>query len=208
MAVSPQPAGGTAEGRLGQASDDLLWPFQSSAATLGAATSGASRSVPLIIKCIKEQIEPFSHSGMGEYGVADLLKPKSAEHSHLQRGDDLTGVVAEQGRAQDEVGVGVHDGFPRAGGVVECLGPRDDRNRDLGDGHAAALGTRLSLGHSDPGQVRGDEDGVGHETTSGGRVTVVEVCFEDAEVVPRGVCELRTACDIAGGPDMMAVVRR
>jgi hypothetical protein len=65
---------------------------------------------------------------MGEYGVADLLIPKSAEHSHLQRGDHLSGIVAEQGRAKDEVRVSVHDSLPGAGCVVECLRARNGSN--------------------------------------------------------------------------------
>jgi hypothetical protein len=40
-------------------------------------------SLLLIIECIKEQVEPFPHGGMGEHSVADLLVRKSAEHSHL-----------------------------------------------------------------------------------------------------------------------------
>ena len=57
--------------------------------------------LPLTVERIKEQIEPFPHGGMGEDSVADLLVRKCAEHSHLQRGDDLAGVVAEQCRTKD-----------------------------------------------------------------------------------------------------------
>jgi hypothetical protein len=53
--------------------------------------------LPLIVERIKEQVEPFSHGGMGEHSVADLLVRKRAEHSHLQPGNDLACVVAQLG---------------------------------------------------------------------------------------------------------------
>jgi hypothetical protein len=58
--------------------DDLIWPFQSSAAPLRAARSGTSGLALLVVERIEEQIEPLSHSGMGEYGVAHLLIAQSA----------------------------------------------------------------------------------------------------------------------------------
>jgi hypothetical protein len=54
--------------------------------------------LPLIVERIKEQVEPFSHGGMGEHSVAHLLVRKRAEHSHLQPGNDLACVVAQLGR--------------------------------------------------------------------------------------------------------------
>jgi hypothetical protein len=54
--------------------------------------------LPLIVERIKEQVEPFSHGGIGEHSVADLLVWKRAEHSHLQPGNDLACVVAQLGR--------------------------------------------------------------------------------------------------------------
>lgn len=49
--------------------------------------------LPLIVERIKEQVEPFSHGGMGEHSVADLLVWKRAEHSHLQPGSDCVPAV-------------------------------------------------------------------------------------------------------------------
>ena len=54
--------------------------------------------LPLTVERIKEQVEPFSHGGMGEHSVADLLVWKRAEHSHLQRRNDLACVVPQLGR--------------------------------------------------------------------------------------------------------------
>jgi hypothetical protein len=39
----------------------------------------------LIVERVKEQVEALRHGRMGQYGVADLLVLKPAEHSHLQR---------------------------------------------------------------------------------------------------------------------------
>jgi hypothetical protein len=57
--------------------------------------------LPLIVERIKEQVEPFSHGGMGEHSIADLLVRKRPEHSHLQRRNDFAGVVAKQRRTKD-----------------------------------------------------------------------------------------------------------
>ena len=80
---------------------------------------------PLIIERIKEQIEPLPHGRMGERGVADLLVRKCAEHCHLQGGNDLAGVVPQQGATEDQVSVCIHDGLPSARRVVMGLGPRN-----------------------------------------------------------------------------------
>ena len=48
---------------------------------------------------------------MGQDGVADLLVRQAAEHGHLDDGDDLPGVVTEEGHAEYLVRVGVDDGF-------------------------------------------------------------------------------------------------
>jgi hypothetical protein len=48
----------------------------------------------LIVERVKEQVEALRHGRMGQYGVADLLVLKPAEHCHLQRGNDLACVVA------------------------------------------------------------------------------------------------------------------
>ena len=45
--------------------DDLIWPFQSSAAPLRAARSSTSGPAPLVVERIEVQIEPLSHSGDG-----------------------------------------------------------------------------------------------------------------------------------------------
>ena len=44
---------------------------------------------------------------MGEDGVADLLIPQAAQHGQLEGCDDLSGVVSQEGRAEDVVGLGV-----------------------------------------------------------------------------------------------------
>src|SRR5688500_14811101 len=48
-----------------------------------------------IIERIKEQIGAFPHGGMGQRRIADLLVRQFADHRHLQRGNDLAGIVAE-----------------------------------------------------------------------------------------------------------------
>ena len=60
------------------------------------------------------RVETFSHGGMGEHGIANLLVAQAAEDRHLQCRDDLSRVVAEQCRADDQVGVGDDDGLPDA----------------------------------------------------------------------------------------------
>jgi len=61
-----------------------------------------------------------------------------------------------------------------------------------------------ALGYPHPRQLRGNENGVGHDAAGGYRVTVVEVCLEDAEVVPGSVGELRRASDVTRCPNMVS----
>ena len=140
---------------------------------------------------------------MGDDGVAHLLPRQVTQHRHLNAGDDLAGLGADNGGAQDEVGAGVDDDLEEALGVAQGLGARHGRRRSLGDAHLVAGLAGLGLAHAHVPELGRGEDGPRDEASGGGGLLAGEEVAQDAEVVPGGVGELGRSGHVTGGVDVL-----
>jgi len=137
--------------------------------------------------------------GVAQGGVGEL-----AHHGDLELGHNFAAFEAEDGGAEDLVGVGVNDGFHEAAGFVDFEGAGDVVHGHFGDADGAVLRAGFRFGEADAAELRVDEDGVGHETIGGGGAAVFEqIGAKDAEIIVGNVGEGGAALNVAEGVDVL-----
>src|SRR5205085_6198006 len=100
--------------------------------------------------------------------------------------------------------LGIDEKLEESRGLVDLDGARHLPERHLRHFESHAARTGLALVETDSGDLRVGEDDVRDDAPRpAARRTTGEHVEEDAVVVPRGVRELRTACDVAHGVDAL-----
>ena len=141
---------------------------------------------------------------MCERGVAQRGVGELAHHGDLKLGHHFAAFEAQDGGAEELVGVGVHDGFHEAAGFVHFKRSMGDViHGHAGDADGAILRAGLRFGEADAAKLRVDEDGVGHKSIgSGGAAVFQQVGAQDAEIVVGNVREGRAPLDVAERKDV------
>src|SRR5271165_6987909 len=150
----------------------------------------------------EDVVEGLGEGGVREDSVAQGRVFEAALHGDLYDGGDLAALDAEDGCAQDQLGVGVDDDLHEAACFVGFDGASDIGHRHFGHANSKTLVAGFGFGEADAAELRVDEDGAGQDAVADAAAFAVEeICRRYAVVVVRNVGEGGTALDVAESVD-------
>ena len=139
---------------------------------------------------------------MDELCIDDRARGCARLHERDEDVDQLAGLRADDGRADDALGLRIDQDFHDARGLVDLDGARDVPEGQGGDFEGDALLARLSLGQSDACDLGVGEDRVRNKAAAAAPVRAPQQDVEEQPVVvPAGVRELRATDHVADGVD-------
>src|SRR5437588_4915336 len=130
---------------------------------------------------------------MGKNGVTQCGEGESRQHCDLDCRHGISCSNSKGCKAEDEVVLGINEGFHEAARIGKCLSTEDCNHRSLRQPVGAAALLRFGLAQTDARELRVCEHAERHLPSGGHAVAAKNIVMHNVEVIFGDMCKMRAA---------------